>query len=186
LLIYSHLHISVPSCFEQIGIYPFPHLEKRHISIKRTNIDHRLLSYPFTHPDDTSTPIQETIRLATILYSTAHYNVVQPSSAVARSLITDLKTALEQTNLRDCWGESTNALLWVLLLGAHLSAGQAERPWFVTALGRMRMKVPVQCRDWAGVRRVLVGFYYSDRVFLQSLRKVWQEVEGVMSLLLLC
>ena len=205
-------------CFEQIGTFPFPPLEKRHISIKRVNIDHRLLSYTLDHPfESSSSPIQEVVRLAIIVYSSAHYNVVQPSSRVARALILDLKEALEWTDLRNYWClpaqetaqigseapsdnyAASNVLLWVLFLGAHISLGQSERAWFVAALCKVRAermgqpssksriggKVELKDREksWYAARRVLMGCYWSDRVFLESLKKIWNGVETLAGLL---
>lgn len=164
-------------------IHEFPADEKRAISIRRVNIDHRLLSYPFDHFDSSDRPYQEVIRQALVIYSNAHYNVVQPISKIAQSLIADLKRSLERTNLRNCWGDAHAVLMWVLFLGAHLTAGQRERPWFITALARVALLLSVPNRDWMRVRAVLVGFYYVDRVFQESWRRVWEEVDLLASVL---
>ncbi|KIW59767.1 hypothetical protein PV05_00034 [Exophiala xenobiotica] len=167
-------------CFERIGIHDFPVAEKRQVSIKRVNVDHRLLSYPFDHYG-AHRPIQEACRLALITYSNAHYNVIQPSSKIARGLVEDLRNALEATALQSYWGTAHNALLWVLFIGAHMSYGQRERPWFVAALARVAQTL--QSRDWLQVRALLVSFYYSDRVFQESFRKIWEEVELLSTIL---
>ena len=167
-------------CFEQIGIYDFPPAEKRSISIKKANIDHRLLSYPFDYYG-VYRPVQEACRQAFVLYSNAHYNVVQPSSKIARCLVEDLKVALEKTDMRSCWDDAYRALLWVLFLGAHMSFGQRERPWFVTVLARVVLKL--ESPSWFSVRAELVRFYYSDRVFQDSFRKIWEEAEILVSIL---
>ncbi|KIW21627.1 hypothetical protein PV08_02207 [Exophiala spinifera] len=167
-------------CFEQIGMQKFAPDVKRHISIKRVNIDHRLLSYPFDHYG-TPRAIQEVCRQALITFSNAHYNVIQPSSKIARGLVQDLKTALEATDLPSCWGPAHEALLWVLFVGAHMSYGERERPWFVAAL--VRVTQTLQPRDWLRVRSWLVRFYYSDRVFQDSFRRIWEEVETLSTIL---
>ncbi|KAJ9634442.1 hypothetical protein H2204_006267 [Knufia peltigerae] len=167
-------------CFEQIGMQDFPAVGKRHISIKRVNVDHRLLSYPFDHYG-THRPIQEACRQGLIAYSNAHYNVIQPSSKIARGLVQDLKNALEATDLRSCWGSAHDALLWVLFVGAHMSFGEPERPWFVAAL--VRVTQTLQPRDWLQVRAWLVRFYYSDRVFQDSFRRILEEVEILSTML---
>jgi hypothetical protein len=172
------------SCYEHIGTLLFQPLEKRYISIKRVNIDHRFLSYAFDHPDDVShSPVQEVVRLAYILYSRSYYGIVQPASVVARALVADLKAALEQSDLRGLWNDASNVLLWVLFLGAHMSAGQVERGWFVTAMCKIRSDKMRGDKSWFGARRVLLGCYYSDRVFMESLKRVWKEVETLAGLL---
>lgn len=107
---------------------------------------------------------------------------MQPSSKIARCLIEDLRTALEATDLHSCWGTAANkALLWVLFVGAHMSFGQRERPWFVVALARV--VTTLELRDWMHVRGLLIRFYYSDRVFQESFRKIWEEV-GILNSIL--
>lgn len=166
-------------CFEQIGLGDLSSSEKKSASIQRLNIDHRLLSYPFDHFGPYK-PIQEAIRQTFITFSNASYNVVQPSSKIARCLVEDLKSALEATDLKNCWGSAYKALMWALFLGAHMSFGQRERPWFVTALARVSQNLPR--RDWFQVRKELVQFYYLDRVCQESFRKIWDEVEVVATL----
>ena len=142
----------------------------------RVNIDHRLLSYPFDHYG-THRPIQEAIRQAFVTFSSAHYCVVQPSSKIARCYVEDLQNALTMTDLKSCWGTASRALLWVLFQGAHLTFAQRERPWFVTALARVSQSLQLQ--TWIQTRAILVRFYYVDRVFQESFRKIWEEVELV-------
>lgn len=163
-------------CFELIGVYDFHPEIKRQATIMRVNIDHRLLSYPFDHYG-THRPIQEAIRQAFVTFSSAHYCVVQPSSKIARCHIEDLQNALIMTDLKSCWGTASRALLWVLFHGAHLTFGQRERPWFVTALARVSQSLQLQ--TWIQTRAILVRFYYVDRVFQDSFRKIWEEVELV-------
>jgi hypothetical protein len=157
-----------------IGHYDFPKEVRRQASITRLNVDHRFLSYPFDHYG-TYRPVQEVIRQAFITFSSAHYSVVQPGSKVAECHIEDLKKVLEMTDLGSCWGDASQALLWALFYGAHLSSGQRERPWFVAVLTKVASSL--RMRTWMQVRTVLVRFYYVDRVFQDSFRRIWEEVE---------
>lgn len=167
-------------CFEQIGIARCTNAERRQFTMDRSNIDHRFLSYPFDHFQGYR-PIQETIRRAYVVFSNAHYSVVHPSSAIARFLIKDLKDALEATDLRSCWDNAIEALLWVLFHGAHLSFGQLERPWFVNLLARVASFL--RLHDWVLVRDILLKFYYVDRVFQDSFQRIWEEVKVISSLI---
>jgi hypothetical protein len=157
-----------------IGHYDFSKEVRRQASITRLNVDHRFLSYPFDHYGNYR-PIQEAIRQAFITYSSAHYSVVQPGSKVAECHVEDLKKALEMTDLSSCWGDASQALLWALFQGAHLSFGQRERPWFVAVLTKAASCL--RLRTWMQARAVLVRFYYIDRVFQNSFRRIWDEVE---------
>lgn len=100
---------------------------------------------------------------------------------MARCLVKDLKDALEATDLRSCWHHAAEMLLWVLFHGAHLSFGQLERPWFVNLLARVASFL--RLNDWVLVRDILLRFYYVDRVFCQSFRRIWEEVKVISSLL---
>jgi hypothetical protein len=158
-------------------VHDFSPAEKRHVSIKRVNVDHRLLCYPFSHYAH-HLPIQEACRQAIVVYSNAHYNVVQPSSKIARCLMEDLRAALEATDLAGGWGPARKALVWVCFVGAHMSFGQRERPWFVIVIARVVGGLGL--RDWMQVRGLLTSFYYSDRVFQESFRNIWEEV-GILT-----
>jgi hypothetical protein len=98
---------------------------KRQASIKRVNIDHRFLSYPFDHYTEYR-PIQEAVRQAFVTFSSAHYCVVQPASRIARCHVEDLKAAIMATDIRVGWGSANKALVWALFLGAHMTFGQQE------------------------------------------------------------
>lgn len=108
---------------------------------------------------------------------------------------------------------SWQILLWVLFLGAHMSFGQVERSWFVAGMCKIRsvkmmggsgpqqggtvaargriVGVGVGGGGGGGViggsvyaaRRALMGCYWSDRVFMGSLKRVWCEVETLGGLL---
>jgi hypothetical protein len=145
----------------------------------RLNIDHRLLAYPYVNTQSPR-PKQEACRLAFIVYSNAHYNVIQPSSKIARCLVQDLQAALKATDLSSLWGNACAVLVWVLFLGAHMSFGQQERPWFVTILARAVRKCSLY--RWLDVRECLLFYYYSSRVFEVSFCAVWTEVEILASL----
>lgn len=166
-------------CFEQIGIQECTRAETRQFTIDRSNVDYRFLAYPFDHFHQYQ-PIQEAIRRAFIVFSNAHYNVIHPSSKIGRCLVTDLKDALEATDLRACWADAAEALLWCLFHGAHMSFGQPERPWFVNCLARVTSYLRLY--DWTSIRGVLIHYYYMDRVFRSSFVRIFEEVKIISSL----
>ena len=61
-----------------------------------------------------------------------------------------------------------------------MSFGQAERPWFVNLLARVSSYLRLY--EWEPIRAVLVQYYYMDRVFQNSFRKILEEVKIVSSL----
>lgn len=169
---------NVDSCYEMIGIHNFTIDQKRSISIQRMNLDHRSLCYPF---GEGSNRFQEACLRSFIIYSNAHYNVIQPSSKIARHLVQDLKDTLLLTDLSSCWSAFSTILVWTLFLGAHMSFGQPERSWFVVLLS----KATRHCgfHSWESARQSLLSYYYSDRIFEMSFVAIWQEMEMISSVL---
>jgi hypothetical protein len=167
-------------CFERIGLHDFEIEEKRLVSMKRADIDQRFQSFQFDYYSG-QRPVQEALRIAFIIFSNAHYNVVQPSSKVARCLVEDFKRALEQTDIKRCWGDAYEAFIWAVFLGAHMSSGQRERPWFVMALARATQRLTSP--SWIQIRAILIRFYYSDRVLQDEFRQIWEEADLLRNLL---
>lgn len=65
--------------------------------------------------------------------------------------------------------------MWVLCLGAHISSGQKERPWFILQLAKGTQILRLQ--EWEDLRCLLMQFFYLDRVYQESLRMIWDEVQ---------
>ena len=71
--------------------------------------------------------------------------------------------------------------MWVLFLGAHMSAGQRERPWFVMNLARGARLLKLD--NWVDVRTILLRYFYIDRVYQKSFEEAWQEARMLMEML---
>src|SRR6266498_2343664 len=110
-----------------------------------------LFSYPTDYPTDHSTAQH---------HDPDHSNTNIPST---RSLVND-PAAQRATH---------ELLLWILCLGAHASAGQRERPWFVlqVACGMRTLGL----RGWEELRGVVGGFFYNEDVYEASFKRVWEE-----------
>lgn len=71
-------------------------------------------------------------------------------------------------------------LLWALFLGAHMSLGERERPWFVNMLAVVAQTI--QLHGWLQLRALLARFYYVDRVFQEPFRRIWDEVDLIITM----
>jgi len=144
------------------------------MAIKRMHIVHRLLTF---HPRGSSaasrSEMEEACRIALLVFWNANLMLHQPSSAIFRSLTEQLKRALEATDMRFFWTPLSDTLLWILFLGAHISLGQKQRPWFVMQIARGAQILHLQ--DWTEVRSLLYRFFYLDRVYLTSYKTIWEE-----------
>jgi hypothetical protein len=159
---------------------PPPGAELDHFNIKSYNIRYLVLTIPFQMQTPVSNK-QEPCRIALLIFWNANYLVGGPDSALFRHLTTQLKVALEKSDLQDFWVPHTELLMWALFLGAHISAGRQERPWFVMNLagGARLLKV----YEWTEMRAILLRFFYIDRVYRKSFEEVWQEASVLVNML---
>jgi hypothetical protein len=109
--------------------------EVEYFNNKSYHLRYLALTIPFERQTHT-TYKQEPCRIALLIFWNANYLTCQPDSALFRALTTQLKSTLEQSDLELFWGPHHTLLMWVLFLGAHISAGQRERPWFIMNLAR--------------------------------------------------
>jgi hypothetical protein len=146
--------------------------ELDYINAKSYQFRYAVLSAPF-QPAVPASDKEEACRLALLVFWFCNYQMSQPDSALNRTLTTQLKDALQASDLKGLWGPNFELLTWVLLLGAFISAGQRERPWFVLNLARLSRVLRV--REWADVRAVLLRFFYLDRIYAKGMQDSWEE-----------
>jgi hypothetical protein len=139
-------------------------------------LQHALLSFPFIHPTTSSDKnYSEPLRLALLTFIHAQLAIHPPSSALMRSLTSQLKGSLEFTpELHALWSSShatntkapntraTELLISILFIGAHISAGQVERGWFVRLIAQSARVIGV--KTWEGMKEVVASFFYVERV----------------------
>lgn len=102
------------------------------------------------------------------------YNLHNPASTFFRAMISQLKTALEKSDVRSFWNPAQKALLWVLCLGAQHSEHQRERPWFVVNIAMVAQLLGLG--TWESLRPILLRFIFIPRLNESPMRKVWAEV----------
>jgi hypothetical protein len=164
--------------YHETGSTP-PAAELDHFNIKSYNLRYLVLTVPL----QMQTPVsdkQEACRIALLIFWNANYLIMQPDSALFRRLTTQLKTALEKSDFQNFWAPHYDLLMWVLFLGAHISAGQRERPWFVLNLARGARLLKLA--DWAETRTIMLRFFYLDRIYQKSFEQAWQEARMLMDM----
>jgi hypothetical protein len=157
-----------------------PAAELDHFNIKSYNLRYLVLTIPFQNQTPVSDK-QEACRIALLIFWNANYLVGRPESALFRRLTILLKAALETSDLQHFWDPHFELLMWVLFLGAYISAGQRERPWFAMNLARGARLV--KWDNWADVRAILLRYFYIDRVYQKSFEEAWQEARMLMEML---
>jgi hypothetical protein len=174
--------------------------DMNYINLSTFHVIYNLLSLPYQSQITLSrlslgaswTPtLQEPLRVSLLLFFYANWRMHEPTSPIMRTLSSQLKDSLDAYTSVHCaiftytiphtyspttdpYGSAVHGLLiWILCLGAHASAGQRERPWFVlqVAVGSRVLGL----RRWEDLRRLVLGFFYSDEVYGESFREIWDE-----------
>jgi hypothetical protein len=146
--------------------------ENEYINAKSYQFRYAVLSAPF-EPGEPVSDKEEPCRIALLIFWFSNYQVAPPHSALSRTLTAQLKDALKKSDLRGLWGPHYELLVWVLMLGAFISAGQRERPWFVMNIARVGKLLKLQ--QWEEVRQRLLKCFYLDRVYAQGMKDAWEE-----------
>jgi hypothetical protein len=157
-----------------------PAAELDYYNVKSYNLRYLVLTIPFQNQTPVSDK-QEACRIALLIFWNANYQIGDPASALFRRMTTQLKAALGTSDLQHFWDPYFELLVWVLLLGAHISAGQRERPWFAMNLARGARLLKLN--DWADVRTILLRYFYIDRVYQKSFEEAWQEARMLVEVL---
>jgi len=154
-----------------------PEIEVEYFRVKSHQILHRVLSIPFQSSTALS-PQQEPCRLALLVFWYANYRIHLPDSVMLRSLTTQLKAALVQSNPQALWQPNYELFIWVTFLGAYISVGHREHPWFVIYMARVaRLQGLESAQD---LKAVLQSFFYIDRIYGEGLESIWGEVSILM------
>jgi hypothetical protein len=154
-----------------------PEIEVEYFSVKAYETLHCALAIPF-QPRRTSSPQQEPCRLALLVFWYANYAIHLPDSAMLRSLTTQLKAALEQSGPQALWQPHYRLFIWVLFLGAYISVGQREHPWFMMYLARAARQQRLKSAQ--DLKTALQPFFYIDRIYRKGLEGIWDGVSLLM------
>jgi hypothetical protein len=157
-----------------------PATELEYYNVKSYNLRYLVLTIPFQNQTPVSDK-QEACRIALLIFWNANYLIGDPASALFRRMTTQLKAALETSDLQHFWDPHFELLVWVLLLGAHISAGQRERPWFAMNLARGARLLKLD--NWADARTMLLRYFYIDRIYQKSFEETWQEARMLVEML---
>ncbi|KAK2763180.1 hypothetical protein FQN54_009816 [Arachnomyces sp. PD_36] len=151
-------------------------------------IEHRLLQFPFDRESNVSSgggrpenKVEAACRYVCLIFTLivlwGHYSNMSP---VTRSPLIALRYSLgDEPDLENgSWADCHDVYLWITFMGAHSSRDQPERRYFVEQFVRAAGYLGVESLE--GARELLLGFFYTDYAFLESLREVWGEGFGCL------
>lgn len=146
---------------------------------QRASIEHRILAIPDKQDKEQGTAetknIQESCRLAALIYTNMVFRELQPSAAIHTTLTSRLRTMLMQTDLTSCWGNHWKMLLWVLFMGGAVALQKSTRSWFVSILAIACSQLKMQ--SWHDIKEILLKYLWSDRIWEGRCKYLWIEVE---------
>lgn len=138
------------------------------------NIQHQAEHHLLSLPSRTIlSPIQECVRLTILISLFAMTMRFMPAFTFTRVMVYQLKDTLEGTVLSSS-SPNLDLRLWVLFIGAHISKGLKERPWFVLQLARVSRLLGLNSVQQ--IKSELIRFVYLDWLHGQSLADMWDEI----------
>jgi hypothetical protein len=147
---------------------------------ERSSIEFRILCLPGKkkkrHGDTEADNIEESCRIAAMIYIKTVFFQVEPTAPIHISLVDRLRIALMQTNLQLCWNNLSELLLWVLFIGATVAQRGPTRLWLL-AMSKTVCSY-LQKSSWHGVKEILSNYLWSDRILEDRCRHLWLEVDG--------
>ncbi|KIM95653.1 hypothetical protein OIDMADRAFT_148736 [Oidiodendron maius Zn] len=146
---------------------------------QRASIEHRILAIPGEQDKEQGIAetknIQESCRLAALIYTNMVFRELQPSAAIHTTLTSRLRNILIQTDLTSCWGNHWKMLLWVLFMGGAVALQNSTRSWFVSILAIACSQLKMQ--SWHDIKEILLKYLWSDRIWEGRCKYLWFEVE---------
>lgn len=136
---------------------------------KRTFIEYPLLSLPFMHLG--LTPLENSIRLAGIIFSNRVFRNHPPSSGVHVSLLIQLRASLGEVEVLP----PSRVMLWILVMAGAVTTGERGeiREWFGGRLRGVREGLGVM--TWGECREVVEEFLWHAGRLEEAALGFWIE-----------
>jgi hypothetical protein len=151
-------------------------------SDRRASVEYRLTSISSTDgilkPADDHRYIQESSRVAALLYANRVLRAMPNNAAMISHLLHHLMRCLQRTNLENRWGKYPELLLWVMFLGGTATTTTADHIWFVTQV--MTLAAALELRSWSDVKGVLERYLYPEHALEKLCVSFWEEIEKAL------
>ena len=143
--------------------------------VSQGSVSYHLVSMSFDAVVPHSTQIQGSIRLPLLIFGYANIMTFEPSATYSQALVDQLKSTLQKTSLATFWAPNYEALMWLVFIGAHISRGQKERPWFIVHLNQGARILGLQ--ELGQLKEILVRFFYLENIYGKRLCEAWNEMQ---------
>ena len=145
----------------------------------RNSIQHRLLSLPACPSAQGSNGVYhlyESTRLGAQIYSLLCIYPYPAGPAPFVEAASRLKRELSSLDPRTISYEESKLLLWILVMGAIVTVGTFDRPWFIHILGSVAYRLQVE--SWPDMKSLLLTFLWLSKTNDIDGRDVWDEVSS--------
>jgi hypothetical protein len=122
-------------------------------------------------------PVHEVFRIALLMCSVGSDGLRAPGSTFSRAVISQLRTALDKSDMISFWEPAHEAFVWVLCLGGQNSEGEPENEWFVMQLARGLQLLGLD--SWDALRSLLLRHIFLPRVNEAPMRRMWHEADSL-------
>lgn len=151
-------------------------------SDRRASVEYRLTSMSSTDgilkPADDHRYIQESSRIAALLYANRVLRAMPNNAAMIGQLLHLLMRCLQRTNLDRRWGKYSELLLWVLFLGGTATTTAADHIWFVTQV--TILAAALKLKSWMEVKGILERYLYPEHVLEKLCISFWEDIEAAL------
>lgn len=122
-------------------------------------------------------PIHEVFRIALLMCSVGSDGLRPPGSTFSRAVISQLRTALDRSDMTSFWEPAQEAFVWALCLGAQNTEGEPENEWFVMQLARGLQLLGLD--SWGALRSLLLRHIFLPRMNEAPIRRMWHEANSL-------
>lgn len=143
---------------------------------RRNILQHSLVSLPtgaeLAHPE--GTPLYESLRLGTLLFSAAVIFPLPPVTGIFHNLVVRLVAAILQVSSGDGWDGFERTCLWLCVLGGIASDEMVERRLFLEIVSNLKQRLGLE--TWPQAVVEMKRYLWFESACDSGGRAFWAEV----------
>jgi hypothetical protein len=131
-----------------------------------------------TNPAEGFCHIQESCRLACLLYMNVILRQLPPTSACVGKLTEFMRRSVEKTDLSLGWKDRSDLLWWALFLGLTASTSRSETLWFLSHSAVLAPSLEIF--DWPSARSTLQRVAWPCRLLEAAHVIFWGQIQQML------
>jgi hypothetical protein len=143
-------------------------------TLRRLHLEYRIMRRLFGPDRANEDPRHTSLQISLLIFSIVNLELLTTSAGPFRTLSKLLRASLDRPDILTMWWEAPDVLMWILLMGAHISVHPKERLWYLYRLAPLPARLSLH--NWQEARQMLTGCFYVDRLHEDSFIQIWNEV----------